>query len=858
VVSLVTTRTTRVLHYVVAATAIELCVVGLVLGTGILHTDLPRFAVAPVRPLVLAVAVAISAAAQLARLTVRVGTATVSVTWGGAAAVVLCHEVPPAWVPAAFGVGVALARLVQAKLGDRMNGRALIYDTASLTLAGAAAGAAANVLTPVYAARLDPLVAAGLCLGALAYAAVAVFLAAFGVVTVHGGRIWRVFADTFRGALLVLVGNAIFGLLVVGVHGEPWLVLLPPGLWLAHQVYSYRLRGADERRIWQTFADATRELNRLDPQGAAVAGLRGALRLFPAASGVLLVETADGSQRGYRADAPGGVGASGRAGADGRVSPCEPTDLDGDPQVTARSLMVGRVRVGELRLRLRPEFRMRNRDLLMFAAYGDAVAAALHDATTHDALRAMAERAAHDAAHDPVTGLANRAGFLARGEMVVRELPADVPVALLLLDIDRFREVNDTLGHGAGDELLQIAGRRLFEALQPGELLARLGGDEFAVLFAALGQDAATGSVPLPEQQSAPGTGEYPRELAHAVGRARRLTESLALPTEVAGVQLSMEASVGVVVSAAGVLDLNELLRRADVAMYQAKRGGSRVAWYTTVADRASTDRLALLAELREALAHGDQLTLLIQPVVPLAGGPALGAEALVRWRHPRRGLLEPAEFVKVVEESELVGPFARFVLDRALEIAAGWAEVGLDLPIAVNLSPRNLHDRRLPRDVAMLLGRRGVRPERLILEINETVVTSELPVVDEVLGQLRQLGVQLAVDDFGSGYSSLTFLTRVPVDEVKVDGTFVHRMVESPEAAAIVRTTVELGKRLGVRVVAECVETAEQRAALVALGCTAGQGYLFCKPLPPEHALGVLHGLNRAPVRQLRAEGAS
>src|SRR5262249_21574737 len=255
-------------------------------------------------------------------------------------------------------------------------------------------------------------------------------------------------------------------------------------------------------------------------------------------------------------------------------------------------------------------------------AYADAVAAALHDASTHHELRAIAERSARDLVHDPLTGLTNRAGFLAVGDNVLRELPGDTPVALLLLDIDNFKDVNDTLGHGAGDRVLQITAHRLRSALGPRELLARLGGDEFAVLL----QELTPADGHPPELRCA----EYPERLACALARARELASSLAAPSEGAGVQLSVEASVGVAVAAAGAVDLTELLRRAGVAMYhQAKRGGSSVAWYEPARDRASTDRLSLLAEVREALAADDQLTLVMQPAVGLgAGGGVTGVEA--------------------------------------------------------------------------------------------------------------------------------------------------------------------------------------------------------------------------------------
>jgi EAL domain-containing protein (putative c-di-GMP-specific phosphodiesterase class I) len=227
-----------------------------------------------------------------------------------------------------------------------------------------------------------------------------------------------------------------------------------------------------------------------------------------------------------------------------------------------------------------------------------------------------------------------------------------------------------------------------------------------------------------------------------------------------------------------------------------------------------------------------------------------------VRWQHPRRGLLVPEQFLPAVEQSELIGQFTMYVLELSIGVAARWRQDGIDVPISVNLSARSLSDQRLPADVERLLLRYGYPPARLVLEITESVVVSPMPVIDEVLAGLRQLGVQLAVDDFGTGYSSLTFLTRVAVDEVKVDKAFVARMVDFPEAAAIVRTTVDLARQLGLRVTAEGVETAEQRAALAALGCTAGQGYHFFPPVPPERATRILQELKATNVRHLRAEG--
>jgi EAL domain-containing protein (putative c-di-GMP-specific phosphodiesterase class I) len=308
-----------------------------------------------------------------------------------------------------------------------------------------------------------------------------------------------------------------------------------------------------------------------------------------------------------------------------------------------------------------------------------------------------------------------------------------------------------------------------------------------------------------------------------------------------------MEGSVGVVAVPVGTCDMTELLRRADVAMCQARHSGQVIAVYDPGRDAASTDRLALAAELRDALEVDDQLVLELQPAVDLATLAPVGAEVLVRWNHPRRGLLPPGEFIGVVEQSELVAPFTRYVVDRALRLAASWAEEGLDVPVAVNLSARSLLDRRLPIDIAELLGRHKVPAERLVLEITETVMMTELDVIDDVLGALRKIGTQIAVDDFGTGYSSLIFLARFPVHEVKVDRAFVEKMVDSPEARAIVRSTVDLARSLNLRVVAEGVETAEQRALLVDMGCDAAQGYYFFEPIPAEKTSSVLWTLMRS-----------
>ncbi|WP_238015588.1 bifunctional diguanylate cyclase/phosphodiesterase [Dactylosporangium sp. AC04546] len=811
------------------AIAAALCVAAAtVVAGGLVGGPLHRFAVGPADQSLLWAALAgfgVVVLAQLARLRVRAGEGHARLAWGEAAMVVLCVNLPPALVPFAVLAGVAVAHsvlhLVDARGGRHRTARDLLFSVSALTVAGSCSVAVVTAIQPVYDRPLTPRAIAALCAGAVVYYLIAILLVSLHVSAVRGGTLRATFAAMLSSKLLMVIGNVVAGLVVVWACATNalLLLLLPPVLWLLHQFYGNRLREDDDRRTWRDFAEATRDLNRLDESDAAESGIAGAKRLFGASAARVVL--AGGRTYGDAVD---------------------------EPAVT-RALVVGGATVGELRLAGVPQLRSRDH---MLAAYGDALAAALHDAITQDALRSMSERTTYDAVHDPLTGLYNRVALLTRGNaQLARRSPGD-PVALVLLDINDFKEVNNALGHTAGDEVLKVIARRVADAGNAGDLLARLGGDEFAVLvtdLAAGGEDLA---------------------LAAAVERARKLGAQIAAPMRIDGVALSKEPSVGVVVAAAGEVDLTELLRRADIAMYQAKHGGQPVAWYDPARDDASTDRLALLAELREALAAGEQLSLELQPAVALGpvfgpgkaargkepGGEITSVEALLRWQHPRRGRLAPGQFLPVVEASELIGPLTHWVLDRALGLAAGWRRAGLAVPVAVNISARSLAERQLPETIDELLSRYRLPAELLILEITETVMLSSSPVIDDVLARIRRLGVQLAVDDFGTGFSSFTVLTRLPVQEVKIDREFVAQMSDLPKAEAIVRATVDLARRLGLRVVAEGVEHPAQRSALTELGCSAAQGFLFHPPMSPDRLVAVLRERRQVQRRHLRAEG--
>jgi diguanylate cyclase (GGDEF)-like protein len=424
-------------------------------------------------------------------------------------------------------------------------------------------------------------------------------------------------------------------------------------------------------------------------------------------------------------------------------------------------------------------------------------------------LDAERRRALHNSLHDALTGLPNRILLFDRfGQALRAAKRTGTTTGLLLIDLDRFKEINDTFGHQYGDALLAQIGTRLRSAIRESDTLARLGGDEFAVL--------------LPDIT----------DLGSATALAAKLRGALETPFLVEGIALDVEASVGVVLSGEHGMDPTLLLQRADIAMYVAKAQKLGVFAYDPDVDLHSPAKLALLGELRRALER-DELVLYYQPKVSISTGEVVGAEALVRWQHPERGLVLPDAFIPLAEQTGLIEPLTTYVLGAALTQARVWMDAGQPLMVSVNLSARHLLDERLPRQVADLLVAHGVPADLLELEVTESALITEPVRAQRLLGAIDALGVRLSIDDFGAGYTSLGELKNLPFTELKIDKAFIMNMGKDPSDALIVRSIIDLGHNLSLTIVAEGVETSTALADLTALGCDTAQGYYLSPPLP-------------------------
>jgi diguanylate cyclase (GGDEF)-like protein len=425
---------------------------------------------------------------------------------------------------------------------------------------------------------------------------------------------------------------------------------------------------------------------------------------------------------------------------------------------------------------------------------------------------------------DELTGLANRKEFSDRLDAEIKNSHQTAATfGVLLLDLDHFKDINDTLGHQFGDDLLADLGPRLAARVGERGLVARFGGDEFAILPARRSDDVIA-------------LGQIVDEVLRCVREPVALEE----------ITLEVDGSIGIARYPENGTDAQTLLRRADIAMYAAKGHGDAFRIFSADQDNHSTSRLSMVSDFRRALERDNEIIVHFHPMVDLTTRTVHGAEALVRWQHPRLGLLQPGAFIEVVEQTGLMGPLTTAVLTNAIIKCAGWHAEGRELTVSVNLSVRNLHDPLLPSQVDQLLARHGLPPRFLKLEITESMIMSDPERALATVRELSELGVRLAVDDFGTGHSSLANLRMLPVHELKIDRSFVTPMLTDESDMVIVRSTVDLGHALGLRVIAEGVEDRETLERLAALGCDRAQGHYFSMPVPAEEFISWIPGFER------------
>lgn len=723
------------------------------------------------------------------------------ITTTSAALLITVLMLPAPWAIISAATGLAVSMAVR-----RLAWHKAAFNTAKDTLGVTAAAVSFHLtgLPPITLADTVPdqwwgyLLSLGLA--AAAYAIVDIVLATR-VISLASRVSWRgMLAHNVWVEVPVRLANLGVAAATIALHEvDPRLLTVTPlAVVVVYLTNRHQLYLREERRAWQQLAASTDALSTAGIDEVLHTAISGAAALYPDLE--IEVELADGDRRRIVRGDQAGISYDGPADqAPATTGPTLDRPLEIHPGADGE--------LGVLRLRFRTEIRLSERERYMLTTFVAGLSTAVRNAQAYARVSRIAREHAHDATHDSLTGLPNRRQLHERAAARLTR-PGSGTTALMLLDLDHFKEVNDTLGHAAGDRVLVEVARRLRAAAESDALVARLGGDEFAILFSDL---------PTP---------------AMARHRAQRVLESLREPMDLDGVLVSLRTSAGLAI-AGDHTDPGELLRRADVAMYQSKDSERQVAVYAQTSDSADLGRLALAGELPRAV-EGREFTVGFQPIVDLASGQVVAAEALARWDHPDLGHLPPATFLGLIERSGLLTAFTETVLDRALAAAATWHAAGFELQVAVNVSPRSLADPSLPETVFRALQEHGVPPHRLTMELTETSAIGRLEVVARVVADLRAAGVRIALDDFGTRHSSLAAVSQVPVDQLKIDRKFVAALETSSEARAVVCSIIELGRRLDLVVVAEGVEQIQQRQTLWELGCVAAQGKLFGWPPKP------------------------
>jgi diguanylate cyclase len=838
------TRENRRLHVLVGSTI----TIGLVItawSVGAALVDVGTGATAPPWAVAVALLLLIGAGNYVA-VWVRIRSTLLGVNWTDAAVLLTLAIMPVHWAVLATVLGVAVAKTVQ-----RIPLVKFAFAVTKQSITAFAGGAVLVALGGAGGALQAPFALVQLTLAFVTMVVLDMLLAA-PVIALSSRTpvVDRLQTNLDVNLVTAAVRLAVAVGAVLALQQQPMLLyILPVLVLLAHLWHQRWVRTREERQAWQDLAAATESFTGVDMDTVMRSAVTGGARLFSAE--VLEVEVWLGATRRLV-----------RGGAEG-------ISYDGDPDnaprddtgVYAVALhdQSGRRDIGAVRLRFNGHVKISEREQAMLSSFAAALDTAVRTAAAYRQLGEATAAHAHAAAHDPLTGLANRRELERRlSEALASQGDPSTRVAVLLIDLKHFKEVNDALGHLLGDRVLTQVAQRLAGAAERDDLVVRFGGDEFAVVL------------------------HRAHTAAQAMPRAERFMAALEQPVVVEGLPLVVEANGGLALTPDRHEDqhvdpprdtpdsggshpdgpagtdtadeaMGELMRRADVAMYHAKRTGKRLLLYSPVADPADRSRLSLAGELPKAVSQREFM-LHFQPIVDLATGEVHGAEALARWRHPTRGQLEPRWFLDLLERSNQLSEFTAAVIDDALAAAGFWRAAGHQLTVSVNISPRSLLDATLPRVVYDALRAHRTDPPMLCLELTETLAISQLEVVDQVITRLHDIGVRLALDDFGTGYSSLAVLSRIPIHQLKIDRSFVHTLRDPylsddpgthadtvAQAKAVVRSTVQLARALDLNVVAEGIENLSQRRLLWEMGCTAGQGHIFTKAVPPEQLLAQL-----------------
>jgi diguanylate cyclase (GGDEF)-like protein len=771
---------------------------------------------------------------------IRFGRDQQSFTWSETALVLGLVLLPFAWLQVVAPVAVAVAHLI-----SRRPLMKVVFNAAACV---AGVGLARGVYELAHVGAGTPHVSEPRTWIALGAASFAFFvwngITVSAAVAFSQGVSWRlVYAKGLLLNALVWLGNTTIGILVVAMAGSQpaMLLVLPFLLGLLFVGYHSYLRAMNERDTWELLQATSRELLRMDESDMARVVLDRTSSLFGAEFVELMLVGGedDGRATVYRWNPSRPVGRTqgdvgelapafwGRVVCErepfetvvGRATTVQQRELEalGLTMCVVAPLLSQDRCLGTLRVGFRGRARMQGRALQVFTTLANHVSSATNNARLFDQMR-------HQALHDPLTQLPNRALLLDRLQQAQdRSRRTQRRVAVLFLDLDRFKVINDSLGHQVGDRVLVAVAERLSVSLRPGDTATRFGGDEFVVLC------------------------EDVNDEVQALELAERLASTLSTPFPVGAEQVFLTASVGVAIAQSASDEPAALLRDADAAMYRAKeRGRAQCELFDKQMRARAVARLDTENELRRGIERGE-LHIEYQPNVCVASGRTVGVEALVRWLHPRRGLIPPSEFIPLAEETGLIHPLGAWVLDQACAQLARWTPGNVadrDFYVAVNLSPHQLADPRIVTNVERALAASDVDASRLCLEITEGALLAKTGGAIDAVGRLRALGVRIALDDFGTGYSSLSYLHLVPVDVLKMDQSFIGRLGVEARDDAILAGMIDLAHALDLIVVAEGVETEAQLTRLAAMGCDVAQGHYLARPqrageivLPVDHA---------------------